>query len=109
MTTLFAIVATFFGTTMVVVPVVWAITVRMATKAEIGKLVRTELGNVATFEHYCRAARIIRRLHGLTELDGEMSADMLSPESKRLVDEWVRDYRRAMNEGKIRPATGDRK
>lgn len=110
MTALFAIVATFFGTTLVMVPLAYVVAIKAATKAEIGKLVReTGLGNMATVQLYGRAVKIVRRLHGLTELDGEMSADILSPASKRLVDEWVRDYRKALDEGKVRAAAGDRK
>jgi hypothetical protein len=110
MTTLFAMAAMFFATMLVTAPIVWVVTIRLTTKAEIGKLVReTGLGNVATVQLYGRAVKIVRRLHGLTELDGEMSADILSPQSKRLVDEWVRDYRKALDEGKVRAAAEDRK
>lgn len=107
MTTLFAIVATFLGTTLVMVPLAYILAIRSATKAEIGKVVREAgLGNMATVQLYGRAVKIVRRLHGLTELDGEMSADILSPASKRLVDEWVRDYRKALDEGKVQATTG---
>ncbi len=46
---------------------------------------------------YFRAVKILRRLDGLTELDGEFAADILTPESKRQVAEWVADYRKALD------------
>lgn len=42
---------------------------------------------------YGRAVRILRRLHGLVDLDGDIAGDLLTPESKRLVDGWVADHR----------------
>jgi hypothetical protein len=106
MTTLFAIIATFFGTTLLVVPVTFGLAVRSATKAEITKLVRaTGIGDMNTLGLYGRAVKIIRRLDGLTDLDGDLSADMLSPQSKRLVSEWVADYRKGVAEGKVRAAS----
>lgn len=46
---------------------------------------------------YRRAVRIIRRLDGLTELDGEFAADILTPETKEQVSRWVADYRKELN------------
>lgn len=101
MTTLFAIVATFFGTTLVMFPLGWMVGIKTTVKAEIGKIIRENgLGNMETVKLYGRAVKIVRRLHGLTEL----AADILSPQSKRLVDQWVRDYRKALDEGKARAA-----
>jgi flagellar motor component MotA len=106
MTTLFAMIATFLGTVLVAVPAAWVLAIKATTKAEIAKLVReTGLGNMDTVKMYGRAVKIIRRLDGLTELDGDLSADMLSPQSKRLVTEWVADYRKAVSEGKVRAAS----
>ncbi len=45
---------------------------------------------------YGRAARILRRLHGVTELDGDLAADLLSTETKKLVDDWLADYRKQL-------------
>lgn len=107
MTTLFAIVATFFGTTLIMFPLGWMVGIKTTVKAEIGKIIRENgLGNMETVKLYGRAVKIVRRLHGLTELDGELAADILSPQSKRLVDQWVRDYRKALDEGKARAAAG---
>ncbi len=46
---------------------------------------------------YFRAVKIIRRLDGLTELDGEFAADILTPETKQQVTDWVADYRKALD------------
>jgi hypothetical protein len=46
---------------------------------------------------YTRAAKILRRLDGVTELDGDFAADILSPESKKQVSEWLADYRKGLN------------
>lgn len=45
---------------------------------------------------YLRASRILRRLHGVIELDGDLAADLLSPATKKLVDEWLADYRKQL-------------
>jgi hypothetical protein len=105
MTTLFAIVATFFGTLLIAVPTTFMLVAKSEAKKEVGRLFREAgLGTKETVELYGRAVMIIRRLHGLTELDGELAVDMLSPESKRLVDQWIDDYRKAISEGKATAA-----
>lgn len=46
---------------------------------------------------YRRAARIIRRLDGITDFDGDVAADILSPETKAQVAAWVADYRKELS------------
>jgi hypothetical protein len=48
---------------------------------------------------YGRAVRIFRRLSGLAALDGELSGDSLSPQSRKLVVDWLDDYRRLTEKG----------
>lgn len=50
--------------------------------------------NKDTAKLYGRAAKILRRLDAMTDLDGTFSGDVLSDETKRLVTEWLADYRK---------------
>ncbi len=45
-------------------------------------------------ELYARAAKILNRLAAVTDLDGVMAGDNLSPETKRQVEAWLADHRR---------------
>ena len=42
---------------------------------------------------YVRAAKLINRFAQITDLDGVLAGDVLSPESKKQVTQWVADYR----------------
>ncbi len=46
---------------------------------------------------YQRAAKLLNRLAQLTDLDGAMAGDNLSPETKAQVTEWVADYKREIS------------
>lgn len=46
---------------------------------------------------YRRAVKILNRLAALTDLDGTMAGDQLSPETRQLVTEWVNDYKREIS------------
>ena len=48
---------------------------------------------------YGRAVRIFRRLAGLAALDGELSGDALSDESRKLITDWLDDYRKLTTKG----------
>lgn len=43
---------------------------------------------------YGRAAKLLRRLEQTTDLDGAYAGDVLSDDTKRLVTEWLADYRK---------------
>lgn len=43
---------------------------------------------------YQRAARILDRMQRVTQFDGDLCADILSPTTKTLVAEWLADYRK---------------
>ncbi len=45
---------------------------------------------------YGRAVKILRRLDGLTDLDGDMAGDILSPTTRKQVSEWLADYRKGL-------------
>lgn len=42
---------------------------------------------------YARAVKILMRLNQLTDLDGLIAGDRLSPQTKEMVDKWATDYR----------------
>lgn len=46
---------------------------------------------------YARAAKILRRLDGLTDLDGDLAADILTDATKKQVSEWLADYRKGLD------------
>jgi hypothetical protein len=43
---------------------------------------------------YSRARRILTRLQQETDLSGAMAGDVLSPETKQLVEDWLTDHRK---------------
>lgn len=43
---------------------------------------------------YRRAVKLINRLAQLTDLDGVMAGDQLSPDTRKLVTDWVADYKK---------------
>jgi hypothetical protein len=49
---------------------------------------------------YGRAAKLLNRLEQTTDLDGAYAGDVLSAETKRLVSEWIADYRSQINKVK---------
>jgi hypothetical protein len=73
-------------------------------KIEVRKAMREVGFTPESAKLYGRAVKILRRLHGLTQLDGELAADMLSPESARLVTDWLTDHRKLVAAGKGGPA-----
>jgi hypothetical protein len=50
--------------------------------------------NRQTAALYGRAARLIQRLEQAADLSGAIAGDVLSPETKKLVDDWLADYRK---------------
>ncbi len=64
--------------------------VRITTTAELGRLGFT----ADSAKLYKRASRILSRMHTVTELDGDLAADILSPRSRELIGEWLADYRK---------------
>lgn len=43
---------------------------------------------------YSRAVRILNRLDQENDLSGAMAGDVLSPETKKLVNDWLTDHRK---------------
>lgn len=46
-----------------------------------------------TVKQYHRAARLLTRIVRVTDLDGPGGADLVSPETRSLIDAWLADYR----------------
>lgn len=46
---------------------------------------------------YTRAAKLLNRMVTVTELDGDFAADILSPTTKKAVQDWIADYRKEIN------------
>jgi len=46
---------------------------------------------------YARAAKIFTRMVKVTDLDGDFSADILSPQTQKQVNEWLADYRKQVD------------
>ncbi len=44
-----------------------------------------------------RAIKLLRRLDATTDLDGMYAGDVLSPETKKQVSEWLADYRKGLD------------
>ncbi len=46
---------------------------------------------------YARAVKILNRLAALTDLDGQLAGDILSPDTKQQVSDWLTDHRREID------------
>lgn len=46
---------------------------------------------------YTRAAKLLNRLIRITELDGDFAADILSPATRKDVEQWIDDYKKEIN------------
>ncbi|MCX5066611.1 hypothetical protein OOJ91_12055 [Micromonospora lupini] len=46
---------------------------------------------------YARAIKILNRMSRVIELDGDFAGDVLSPETKKQVDDLLDDYRKEIN------------
>jgi hypothetical protein len=97
-------VALCFATFLVTFVLAFLLGVAAGGKMEIRKAVREAGFTPDSAKLYGRAVRILRRLHGLTELDGDLAADILSPASRRLVADWLDDHRKLVEQGKGGPA-----
>lgn len=79
----------------------WGLSLAMAYGAGVKQAAAAALKKAGfTRDHaklYGRSAKILNRLAALTDLDGAMAGDQLSPESKQLVTDWVRDYKGEIN------------
>ncbi len=79
----------------------WGVSLAMAYGAGAKTAFDTALRKAgysrATVKLHNRAARILNRLAARTDLDGAMAGDQLSPESRKLVTDWVTDYKREIN------------
>jgi hypothetical protein len=53
--------------------------------------------NPKSAELYGRAVRILNRLLQLSDLDGALAGDTLSPETKELVTHWLLDHKREIS------------
>lgn len=88
-----AYVAGFLSLVVVAVLAFWA-GVAVNTHSKITERLR-ELGFTKdTAKLYARAAKILNRMVKVTELDGDFSADILSPETAEQVNDWLADYRK---------------
>jgi FlaG/FlaF family flagellin (archaellin) len=66
---------------------------RAAVNDRLAQLGMTRSGAVL----YRRATKILNRLAQITDLDGQMAGDSLSPETQKQVTEWLADYRKEIN------------
>jgi hypothetical protein len=91
------VIAALIATFLVASILGWVCGVAMKTKQEIRERLRSIGLTKEAASLYGRAAKILRRLDGLTDLDGDFAADVLTPESKKQVSEWLADYRKGLN------------
>jgi hypothetical protein len=43
---------------------------------------------------YRRAAKLLNRLVNVTELEGEFSGDVVTSETRKLITDWLADYKK---------------
>ncbi len=65
----------------------------LATRDHIARLGFT----VESAKLYKRAAKILARMQTVTELEGDLTPDILSPRSRELLDAWLADYRKQID------------
>lgn len=79
----------------------WVITLAAAYSAGVKIAIDRALKKAgytrASFALFNRAAKLLNRLAALTDLDGAMAGDQLSPETRQLVTDWVTDYKREIS------------
>jgi hypothetical protein len=92
-------------TCLVTFPIAFLAGVSRSTKTEVRKVIREAGFTKESALLYGRAVKLIRRLHGLTELDGDLAADILSPTTKKQVADWLADHRKLVESGKGGAAT----
>jgi hypothetical protein len=70
---------------------------RSAGKVEIVKILRQHGLSPDAAKLFGRAIKLLRRLDATTDLDGAFAGDVLSPETKKQVSEWLADYRKGLD------------
>lgn len=90
-------IAALIATSVVALTVGWVAGLGWKTKQEIREQLRSIGLTKESASLYGRAAKILRRLDGLTDLDGDFAADVLTPETRKQVSEWLADYRKGLN------------
>jgi hypothetical protein len=69
----------------------------VSLKAAVRKAMRDAGFTKDSIRLYGRAVKILRRLDGLTDLDGDLAGDILSPTTRKQVSEWLADYRKGLD------------
>lgn len=79
----------------------WALTLAAAFSAGASSAAKLKMREFGIHRNmlplYRRAVKLLNRLAALTDLDGAMAGDQLSPETRQLVTEWVTDYKREIS------------
>ena len=71
--------------------------VNVANKGQLRQALREAGFTKDSAKLYARAAKILRRLDSLTQLDGDMAVDILSDTTKKQVSDWLADYRKGLD------------
>lgn len=66
----------------------------LGMKVKLREALRDAGLNKDTAKLYGRASRLLNRLDQTTDLDGALAGDVLSEETKKLIGEWLADYRK---------------
>ncbi len=69
----------------------------VSMKMAVRRAMRETGFNKDSVRLHVRAAKILRRLDGLTDLDGDLAGDILSPTTRKQVSEWLADYRKGLD------------
>lgn len=71
--------------------------VRTTGKREIQNILKKARLSVVDVQLYRRAAKILNRLVNVTELQGDLSADILSRTSRTQIEEWLAEYNKEID------------
>lgn len=77
--------------------VAYGVGVRAAATSEVRKALRPLRLTKQDAVLYRQAARILNRLINVTELSGDLAADLLSSKSRQQIEEWLVDYQKEID------------
>lgn len=80
--------AVLFG---IVLTVIVLMVIAATRASERSKMTNTDV------KLYRQAAKLLNRMVNVTELDGDIAADIVSPTTRKQIDEWLTTYRKEID------------
>lgn len=84
--------------TMIVAFLAFRFGAQQALRKDIRAMIRKSGITVRDVQLYREAARILNRLINVTDLDGDLAADVVSPATRQKIEAWMIDYRKELDQ-----------